>query len=51
MRKLSVGYDETVIEARKETSKLCENNAAKVFFIQDTTLDDYWVRKVTKNYI
>jgi len=42
VRKLPLGYDETVIEARQETSKLESKAGGKVFFIQDTTLEGYW---------
>lgn len=43
VRKLPLGYDETVIEARQETSKLETKARGKVLFIQDTTLEGYWV--------
>ena len=40
VRRLPVGYDETVIEARAVAAEL--GKGRKVMFIQDTTLDEYW---------
>ena len=40
VRKLQLGFDETVIEARSEAERLCKKR--KVMYVQDTTLDNYW---------
>ena len=43
VRVLPVNYDETVNEALDETRRTAESNRP-VQFIQDTTLDNYFVR-------
>ena len=40
VRKMTVGYDDSVIEARAEADRLGKKR--KVMYIQDTTLDNYW---------
>ena len=42
VRVLQVNYDETVFEALEETKRTAEKHLP-VQFIQDTTLDDYFV--------
>jgi diaminopropionate ammonia-lyase len=37
---MTVGYDDSVIEARAEADRLGKKR--KVMYIQDTTLDNYW---------
>lgn len=52
VRVLSVGYDETVIEARAEALRLSKKDC-QILFIQDTTLDNYWTipKEIMQGYM